>query len=63
MQAAIHMQSTWHPRGVRGHVPPGNFDILSSIRRNLVESGTVSYKHNKVFVKIYKKKKNRSGWG
>ena len=41
VQDVIHVQSTWHPRGVRGHAPPGNFDILSSIRRNLVESGTV----------------------
>ena len=40
-QVRIRVQSMWQSRGVRGHVPLGNFDFGPFIRRNLVESGTV----------------------
>ena len=32
--------------GIRGHAPLRKFDFGPFIRRNLVESGTVSHKHN-----------------
>ena len=37
----ICVQNVWQTRGVRRHAPPGNFDFGTSIRHNLVESGTV----------------------
>ena len=42
-QVHVHIcvQNVWQTRGVRRHAPLGNFDFGTSIRHNLVESGTV----------------------
>ena len=49
MQGVIHMRSTWHPRGVRGHAPP-----LGKFISNLVESGTVFIEYCAFRVIVYK---------
>ena len=38
--------------GSGGMLPWGNFDFGPFISRNLVESGTVSYKHNLPFMSL-----------